>query len=235
MFKKRSQEKELLDDFSVNSTELEQNLDEMAFFNRWNGSKRLLLSALDDLAQENKKVFKETKLTLADLGCGEGDLLREINSWARKNKYSLQLIGIDASSQVLNFAREKSHFLPEISYQTMDILSNEFSNQQFDIITLNSVCHHFDDASLLRLLNKIKDQVRIAIVINDLQRSFFSYFFIKYFTKFFSYSNLAKNDGPVSVLRAFHRCEWIDLLKKSNSKYKLQWCWAFRWKIIIYP
>ena len=53
MLNKRSHEKELIDDLSLNSDELRKNLNELACINRWFGSKTLLLGALDEIYKKN--------------------------------------------------------------------------------------------------------------------------------------------------------------------------------------
>jgi hypothetical protein len=45
-----------------------------------------------------------------------------------------------------------------------------------------------------------------------------------------------KNDAPLSVRRAFSKKEWTGLLEKAGiSEYSIQWGWAFRWLVIVYP
>jgi ubiquinone/menaquinone biosynthesis C-methylase UbiE len=231
VFEKRCEEPELMDDFSLATDELRRNLDEIEQLNDWVGSKRLLIRALEKIHQK----YPQQPLVIADLCCGSGDLLRCIRQWALDKHIDVQLIGIDANSCMVNYAAEKSNAADNISYQKMDIFSPEFKRYQFDIATINSSCHHFNNAELTQLFNQLAKQAKLAVVINDLHRHWLSYFSIKWLTKCFSYSSLSRHDGPLSVLRAFRKTELRQLLHAAGiKKYEIHWRWIFRWEVIIW-
>ena len=77
----RSTESEWLDDASMDPAELERVLRDLARFNGTMLGRRVVISwlrrAIDDAPHG------ET-LTLVDVGCGYGDLLRAIRRWARR-------------------------------------------------------------------------------------------------------------------------------------------------------
>lgn len=235
MFKNRAFKKELLDDLSFDAEVFKRNLDEMEFFNQYFGSKKLLLKALNKIQNKYHKFFIENKIVIADLGCGSADLLRAMDDWARSKKLDVELIGIDLKSFIIQYAIEKSCLHPDIHFQVENILSKEFKRYSFDIVCLNSVCHHFDNISLIKLLKNLREQTRLAIIINDLHRHWLSYFSVKFLTRLFCFSYLTKNDGPLSVLRAFKKHELIQLLYQANeNNYQIRWVWPFRWEIIIW-
>lgn len=234
MFNERLNKKELLDDFSLNDDELRTNLDEMEILNQWIGSKNLLIHALDQIQNKYTSYFSQHPITLGDLGCGNGDLLRAIDQWSKAKNINIKLIGIDANPFVTQYAIQKSQRY-QIEYLTKDILSPQFLQHQFDIVSLNSICHHFDNETLIHLLQKLIKQTRVAIIINDLQRHWLSYYSIKLISKIFNFSYLAKHDAPLSVLRAFQRKDLIYLLNQAGiTSFDLNWSWAFRWKLIIW-
>jgi 2-polyprenyl-3-methyl-5-hydroxy-6-metoxy-1,4-benzoquinol methylase len=234
MFKCRSQKNELLDDFNLSNDLLYKNLDELESLNKWFGSKKLLLEALDEIQRRYQDYFVSHKVVIGDLGCGNGDLLRAIELWAKSKHVSTTLMGFDANPTSIQYAIEQSK-LHTIEYKTEDFLLSQFSHHSFDIICLNSVCHHFDEEQLIQLVKHLKKQTRLAIIINDLQRHWLSYYAIKWLSRVLNLSYLARNDGPISVMRAFHKQELIQLLDKAHiTSYTLQWKWAFRWKLIIW-
>lgn len=234
MFKDRSDENELLDDFMLSNEVVYKNLDEMETLNHWFGSKKLLLGALNEIHRKYPYYFINHQAVIADLGCGNGDLLRAIEQWTKSKCFSPKLLGFDANPTIIHYAIERSK-LHSIQYQTEDFLSPQFSQHSFDIVCLNSVCHHFNEEQLIQLVQHLRKQTRIAIIINDLQRHWLSYFAIKFLSRVLNLSYLARNDGPLSVMRAFRKHELIYLLDKAHiTSYKLQWKWAFRWKLIIW-
>ncbi len=232
MFKKRSEETELMDDLELSNDDLRRNLDELETINYWLGGHKVVLNALQKLLPELRKLNRP--ITVADVGCGGGDMLREIAKWARKQKLETALTGVDANQFMLDYAAPKCHEFPNITFQQNNIFSEDFKQQKFDILTCSLFCHHFPDPELGRLLKQLYSQATTAVIINDLHRHPLAYYSIKAITQLFSRSYLVKNDAPLSVLRAFHRAELEAILKNAGlSNYQLKWYWAFRWQLIL--
>jgi 2-polyprenyl-3-methyl-5-hydroxy-6-metoxy-1,4-benzoquinol methylase len=236
MFDKRSNEKEIMDDLSFEGADMDQALRELEFINKWLGGNTLTTSGLEEIIQTSgSSINKHAPLTIADLGCGSGDMLRQIAGWATKASVPVALTGIDANTYIINVAREKSLAYPEIDYKASNIFSEEFKRMRYDIITCTLFTHHFDDASLIRLFSQLKHQANKAILINDLHRHPLAYHSIHWLTAVFSRSPMVKNDAKLSVLRAFSKKDWQVILAKAGiTNYDIRWCWAFRWKLIIW-
>lgn len=234
MFNKRSESQELMDDLTLKDEALRKNLEELEAINHWLGGQKLLIGTLDKIHKKYTQHFNNKKIVIGDLGCGGGDLLRAIHQWAKLKNVEVELIGIDANSFMVNYAIEKSRPYPNLQYRVLNIFSPEFKKIPFDIVTMNTVCHHFSDAELVTLFSELKKQVSLAVIINDLQRHRISYVAIKCLSILFNFSYLARHDGPLSVLRAFHKIELMALLEKANINfYHIKWRWAFRWEVII--
>lgn len=234
MFKKRSTKKELIDIQKIEKIELLKNLKEFEIINRWLGCKRSLIKSLDYIYHKNNIFFKNEKITIADLGCGGGDLLKEIHYWATDKNIKPKLVGIEKNPDIIQYAKESNQALSTIQYKNMDILAEGFNENQFDVICLNNVCHHFDNEPLKKLLESLVKQTRLAIIINDLHRHFIAYFSIKIITKVLGLSFLARHDGPLSVLRAFRKKELLEVMPQLDvMSVQVKWCWPFRWLVII--
>ncbi|TGE27400.1 methyltransferase domain-containing protein [Hymenobacter metallicola] len=228
---KRATEEELMDDLTLASQALRQNLDELETINTWLGGYRVVLNGLQRL---RSRFPKGRALHLADLGSGGGDTLRHMASWARRQAVPVQLVGIDANAFMIDYATEKAAGYPEISFAQQDIFSAEFRGQQFDIITCSLFCHHFSSEALGRLLRQLKEQARVGVIINDLHRQTLAYYSIKWLTRLFGGSYLVQNDAPLSVARSFTRQDWQQILAAAGiERYTLRWCWAFRWQVIF--
>ncbi|MBO2030133.1 methyltransferase domain-containing protein [Siccationidurans ginsengisoli] len=221
-----------MDDLTLASDELQQNLDELETINTWLGGYRPVLAALARL----RPLFpKSWPLRLADLGSGGGDTLRHMARWARRHNVPLAAEGIDANDFMLTYAAAKSRDYPEITYRQADIFSPEFAAQEYDVLTASLFCHHFTDEELVGLLRDWRRQAGLAVIINDLHRHPLAYYSIKYLTRLLGGSRLVQNDAPLSVARAFSRQDWVRLLAAAGIRnYDLRWCWAFRWQVVIY-
>ena len=230
-FSQRATESELMDDLTLASDALRQNLDELEIINTRLGGYGIVTNAL---ARLRSRMPPNRPLRLTDLGSGGGDTLRYVARWARRRHLPVELVGIDANPFMLDYATQKSHAYPEISFQQQDIFTPQFQAQQFDVITCSLFCHHFTDAELVGLLRQWHEQASVAVIINDLHRHPVAYYSIKWLTRLFRGSYLVQNDAPLSVARAFTKADWQRLLHQAGiSDYELRWRWAFRWQVVF--
>ena len=95
----RTQETEIMDDFFLEGKELQEALDKIASINRLLGGNKLTLHGLKTLL---KKSDATKTITIADIGCGNGDMLRMLANYGKKNNLNLTLIGIDANAFTIN-------------------------------------------------------------------------------------------------------------------------------------
>ncbi|WP_066839794.1 methyltransferase domain-containing protein [Rufibacter ruber] len=237
MFRERSTQPELMDDLTLASDDLRQNLRELEIINQWLGGHEVVRNGLDEiLAHPFLASFPENSLKVADLGSGGGDTLRMVARWARQRRQPVELVGIDANPFMLSYSANLSQEYGEISYRQADVFSEGFAREQFDVIICSLFLHHFTDAALATLLAQLRRQVRVAVLINDLHRHPLAYYSIKALTQLFSRSYLVKNDAPLSVRRAFTKADWQRILAQAGiQQYRLRWRWAFRWQLVLSP
>lgn len=222
---------EIMDDLSIHGTELRDTLDEIAAINRLLGGNDITLKGVRQLLA---KVPKSEEITIVDLGCGNGDMLRMLSDFASKNGWDFKLIGIDANKNAINYAHELSALYPNITYLAQDIFSTDFQNLRYDIAISTLTLHHFKDDQLLQLLGNLKKRATIGIVINDLHRNALAYRLFQIVGFVFRLGKMPKNDGLVSILRGFKKQELVNLSKKLNiNHYSIRWKWAFRYQWII--
>ena len=228
-FSHRSQEVEIMDDLQCRGEVVHQTLRELEFINTWLGGNAITLEGVRNLI----KGHEARTITIADLGCGSGDILRLLAIWGRKNNISLKLTGIDANPHIIAFASNHCSAYPEISFESLDIFSPDFQRLQFDIIVGTLFYHHFQSNILIEFFSRVKMQARIGWVINDLHRHWLAYHAIRLLTKYFSKSSMVKFDAPLSVRRAFTKRELLDILAKADVlNFRLKWKWAFRWQVV---
>ena len=236
----RSNEKELIDDLELENDALRQNLEELALINKYLGGNQVTTSGLSRLLPtspitNNQQERLPSPITISDLGCGGGDMLMVMADWAKKKGINAQFIGIDANDFMIDFGTKRTANYHNISYLHQDIYSEQFKEKSFDIVTMTLFCHHFSDESLITLLQQLKKQTRIGIVINDIHRHWFAYHSIAWITKLFLKSYLVKNDAKLSVWRAFVREDLEKIIQKAGfTNYSIRWKWAFRWEVVLY-
>ncbi len=226
----RSQEAELMDDLNSSGEVIDQTLKELHTINRWLGGDHVTINGLNKLLAE---IDNPQEIHILDIGCGGGDILKKICHWARKRSIPIKLTGVDANPNIVDYAQANTRDYPEISYQSVNIFSEEFKNISCDVVTATLFTHHFTQGELVRLFKQLKEQARYGMVINDLHRHWFAYHSIKILTKWFSRSEMVRNDAAVSVLRSFRKNELQTIMKSCGiDDYDLKWYWAFRWQLI---
>lgn len=212
-FKHRSHEKELLDETNIQPELLFKNLRELDILNRTTGGHAITLKGLKQLVKDHHKTYH-----IVDLGCGSGDSLRTIADWARKNNFNLQLTGVDMNANVIEYLGKHCKAYPEITGITSDYQDFLDRNTSVDIVLCSLFCHHLNETELIKLFTRFSEKLTTGFVINDLQRNRMAYYSAWLFPRIFNGTVLAKNDGPVSVLRAFKVSELKLMLEKANIK-----------------
>ena len=227
----RSSEIEIMDDLDCHGEVVDQTLRELDFINQWLGGNAVTLHALKYIL---KNQDKRKALTIADLGCGSGEMLRLIARKAAKENRSLQLLGIDANPNIIDFAKAQSSEFNNISFEAANIFSEEFRLRKFDIVLCTLFLHHFTEEQLVDIFKSLYQQNRIGIIVNDIHRHPLAFYSIKWLTQLFSKSAMVKFDAPLSVRRAFTKSELTHILTKAGiSDYRIRWKWAFRWQLLI--
>ncbi|NLU90927.1 methyltransferase domain-containing protein [Chitinophaga sp. Ak27] len=227
----RSQAPEIMDDFNMEGALLKETLRKIAQINRLLGGNRITRNGVSALI---KSIPAHQRITILDVGCGNGDMLRELADYARKNNRSFQLAGIDANPATIAYARELSASWPDIQYHCQDMMDPAFQQQQYDIILCTLTLHHFKEEEICRLMNIFRQQAKVGIVINDLHRSALAYRLFQLVCVVFNLNRMVRYDGQVSILRGFKKKELHQLSAVLNiGRYSLQWKWAFRYQWII--
>lgn len=227
----RSNQEEIMDTFALQGIEMERVFEDINLVNAYLGGNKITLDGIRHLLAN---IPKERETVILDMGCGDGEMLVQCARYARKNKRSFKLIGVDLNAQIIEEAKKKITEYPEISLMHQDVFSEEFSQMQVDIFLCTLTLHHFKNHQIGGLLTALVKQANIGVVINDLHRNKLAYVLFKMFSSLFLKTGIAKNDGLVSILRGFKRHE-LEAFSKSldKEKHTISWKWAFRYQWII--
>ena len=221
--RQRSSRPELLDAPDIPRSDLRDNLRELDLINRWLGGHRVTLTGLQRLLTDHQRHWR-----IVDIGCGGGDTLRALAHWRELQGLQLSLTGVDLKSDCLDFARETCQGL-DIEWLQADYRTLE---NTYDVIICSLFCHHLDDQQLRVFLSWCRTHAEHGLLINDLHRHGLAWAGIRFLTTLFSRSKLVRHDAPLSVLRGFIRSEWEQALSETGWQAELQWCWAFRYRVI---
>ncbi|MFT7073492.1 MAG: 2-polyprenyl-3-methyl-5-hydroxy-6-metoxy-1,4-benzoquinol methylase [Patiriisocius sp.] len=225
----RSTKIEIMDDLDISGEALINSLDQLANINKWLGGNKTTIDSLKTILKTNPK---DKVISIVDLGCGNGDMLRKVAHFGRKNGYKFDLLGIDANQATIDYAIQLSANFPEITYKKEDVLSKEFANHTYDIAMCTLFLHHFEDPIALDFIETLLKNAKIGVVINDLHRHWLAYYLFKLLTSVVG-NEMTREDGLTSILKAFKRQDLDRFSKKINFKSTITWRWAFRYQWII--
>lgn len=178
--------------------------------NRWLLGYRPTLAWLERLPHD-----LPDPIHIVDVGCGGGDLLREIAGWAWKRGIAVQLTGIDLNPYS---ARAAAEFTPKesgITWVTGDAMAYRLE-KPIDVVVSSLMTHHLEDENIVLLLRWMEETVRIGWFINDLERSAHASWMFAWIAKVVGWHPFVQHDGPVSFRRAFRKGDWMHLLAAAD-------------------
>ncbi|MFD2518604.1 methyltransferase domain-containing protein [Salinimicrobium flavum] len=229
--RKRSTRHEIMDDFDLQGPELEKTLKDLDKVNKWLGGNKLTLEGIEQVL-ENYTLERPVKIV--DVGCGNGSVLMEVAQLGRRKKIPMELVGIDGNRHTIAIAQRLNEY-PEISFQSTDVFSRNFKNEEADIFLCTLTLHHFKDDEIEDLLRIFVKNSSMGVVINDLHRSRIAYYLFEAFCAVFIKNEIARRDGLISILRGFKEdeLEWFGRNLKVRAQ-KIKWKWAFRYQWILF-
>lgn len=198
-FRQRSQQLEHLDTGEYTPEEYEGCLAELRLVNRWMGDARALRrSVLTEIKRDDLKDF-----SMLDVGAGSGELLRVVALWAREEKMSARLVGLDFGARAVETILEESKAFDEIKAVRGDTLRLPFRDDAFDYVMCSLFTHHLRDEQVRAALREMSRVARQSVFVIDLHRHAVAYFFYTTVARLFLHNRLIREDGALSILRGF--------------------------------
>ncbi|MEZ4774729.1 MAG: methyltransferase domain-containing protein [Bacteroidia bacterium] len=229
----RTQLPETMDDPSLSGDVLRSELDNLEKINQLLGGRKIVVDAIERVL--DKKPMGKQPLSIADLGCGGGDILRVIATWAMKKGVPVQLYGLDFNETCIEYARAKSLKFPEIQYEKADVFSGEIPENSYDLVICSLFLHHFPDEQLPEIFHQLSRISRKAVIVNDLQRHWLPFLLFRMVTGLFRSPTVVRHDGLISIMRGFTRKELAERMSILNPvEWHIRWKWAFRFQLVFY-
>jgi len=152
---------------------------------------------------------------IVDVGCGGGDLLRQISAWARRRGIAVELTGIDLNPYAARAAAESTPKELGIAWVTGDALELR-PEKQVDIVVSSLMAHHLEVEEVVAMLRWMEATAQVGWFINDLERSERSCRMFGWVERISRWHRFVRHDGPVSFRRAFRDEDWVRLLMAAN-------------------
>lgn len=150
---------------------------------------------------------------LLDVGFGHGDMLRRIARWARRREVAVDLVGVDLNPRSAVAARAATPVHWPIEYRTGDYRDVA---GPIDFVVSSLVAHHMSDEELDAFIRFMERRASVGWMINDLHRLAFAYHGFPLLARLLGVHRIVREDGQVSIGRAFRPDEWRAILAKAG-------------------
>lgn len=203
---------------SASDADLEQNLRDLRFINRWTGARRKLRSLLGEHFQ------KDDAFSFLDVGAASGDLAENV----RTEFPHAKTLVLDLDPRNLRLAPQ-----PKIAG---DAFRLPFRDNSCDVAHCSLFLHHFSDQDCASIILEMHRVARKLVVVQDLHRHPISYRFLPWTKPLFSWHPITIDDGMLSVAAAWRKDELIAILEATRlaKQSRVQWHFpSFRYFIAI--
>ena len=124
------------------------------------------------LATETAGRHAGAPLRILDIGSGSCDIPLAVSRWARTNGIPLHFTCLEMAGHAVDIARQQ---LARAGDPTVQLLQEDVFTHQpaepYDCAVASMCFHHFSNAQILTLLQKLRSFVINSVLINDLRRS----------------------------------------------------------------
>ena len=200
-------------------------LRDLAAVNRVTMTHRPVLQWLRDATQA---LSKRQAVTILDIACGHGDLLRAIAKWAAKNAIAVRLFGLDLNPRSAEVAAAATPAAMDITYLTGDVFAFSPSHMP-DLIVTSQFTHHLTDEEVVHLLRWMERTASHGWFIADLHRHALAYYGFPLLARAAGWHRIVRQDGQISIARSFRRAEWAMLLDRAGVSAEIKWSLPFRY------
>ena len=166
------------------------------------------------------------KFSLLDIACGHGDALRRI----RRRFPAATLTGIDLNSWATRAARDATDPALSITYMNDDAFTYK-PLVKFDFIVSSQFTHHLTNEQIVAFLRWLQKHSGQGWFIGDLHRHIIAYHGFPILARMALWHRFVREDGQISVARAFIRTEWEALLREAeitDQQAFIAWYLPFR-------
>lgn len=209
-FAQRSAVDELMDTQAVSFEEFDQCLRHLRIINAFTLAYRPTIQWLSRKVSRGKD-----PVSVLDIGCGGGDMLRRIAGWAKRRGLCVELVGVDMHPWSTRSAQRATPSSYPIRYETADIFAF-MPERKADFIISSLFAHHLSDSELVRFIHWMECHAARGWFINDVERHPLAYALVRRAVKLLRFNRLVQHDAPVSVLRALKRSDWQRLLGEAG-------------------
>lgn len=157
-------------------------------------------------------------LRVLDIGSGSCDIPLAVSHWAQAHNRSIHFTCLEPAAHAFSLAHNKLILTnnPDIQLLQEDIFTHQ-PEIPYDCAVASMCFHHFSDAQINSLMQKLRDFVRKSVLINDLQRSIPASLAARLLLAWTGAPTGVRHDALLSIQRGFKVAELSSLLKQLDN------------------
>jgi SAM-dependent methyltransferase len=206
---KRTLEAEWMDDPALERRLHVEALEGLARLNRVSRAASALWKPLAGLAR------RHGELSVLDLACGGGDVVRALRERAERTGLPLRIEGCDRSALAIELAGAPGFFVRDVVH---DFPSG------YDVYLSSLFLHHLPEEDAVVLLRSMAGGR--AFFVSDLRRTRMGHALAGFGARIFTRSPVVQRDAPLSVRNAYSMEEAAALVRRAeieNATISKQW------------
>ena len=224
-------EDEWLDDDRGTPAEIDAALHAINLANRRFGGMRFHARLLK---QALTRVPREQRPHILEVASGRADVLQAaLLRLGVAAQVTPHVTLLDRSAAHLPGPRAWPSALPAPRMLAGDALALPFPDASVDIVSCCLFLHHLEPPQIARYLAEARRVARIAVVINDLERSALHYRLAQ-LNRIIDRSRISRHDGPASVRRAYTYNELARMLADTRCSFLLERAYLYRLGAILW-
>ena len=229
----RSTEKELLDRGDLDPSDLSENLRDLARVGRWPGGNRTILARLKPRLAAWPR---DREIRILDVGAGGCDLAEALRKLCHRLSLRSHIVCLERARRILDLARLRIGHPSGFDWVRGDALALPFLPGAFDFVLCSLVLHHIPPEKGAAFLRGLAAAAREGVLVSDLRRGRWEYFWIALFSRAFFSGHVTRNDAPLSVLRSLTLGEARSLLEEAGwSHGRAEKCFPLRLFLLDRP
>jgi ubiquinone/menaquinone biosynthesis C-methylase UbiE len=207
---------ELLDHDAGSPREIDAALRSLRWVNRLFGGNAMHARLLQRAAAP----VPRRDLHLLEVACGHAAALQYAALRLMATSPRLHITLLDRSPLHFPGPHLWDHRLPVPRTLVADALDMPLPDNSVDVVSNCLFLHHLPEDDAATFLSEALRVARVAVVINDLERSHLHYFLARIFG-LVDPSRISRHDGPASVRQAYTRAELECLLRQTGCRFEI--------------
>ena len=221
---RRSSDPEFMDETTTSPADYARCLVDLESVNRVTFTHR---PTLHWLAEATASLRPGAPISILDVACGHGDLLRAIQRWSVKRGITVKLEGIDLNPRSAVAAALATPPEMGITWRTGDVFTYRPASPP-DFIVSSQFAHHLDDVQVVAFLGWLERNATWGWFLADLHRHAIPFYGFRLLARLMGWHPIVRYDGTISIARSFRRSDWERLTALAGVQAEIHWHPMFR-------